>query len=105
MKIANVKGLVTKAALATAAAGVLLFAAPTKSQAQVVVGLRFGVPAPVVVAPAYPAPYVAPYAYYGRPGYVVDRDAWYRDHRFDRDHDWYRDHRFDRDHDRDRDRR
>ena len=88
MKIANVKGLVTKAIVASVAAGALLFAAPTKSQAQVFVGLRFGRPAPVVVVPAYRAPvYVAPYGYYARREAIIRHDEWLRAHRFDRDHD------------------
>jgi hypothetical protein len=85
MTLTTVKGIVTKAIVATVAAGALLFAAPTKSQAQVFVGLRFGRPAPVVVAPAYPAPvYVAPYGYYGRREAVIRHDEWLRAHRFDR---------------------
>jgi hypothetical protein len=85
MKLTNVKGLVTKAIVATVAAGALLFAAPTKSQAQVFVGLRFGRPAPIVVAPAYPAPvYVEPYGFYGRREAIIRHDEWLRDHRFDR---------------------
>lgn len=87
MKIANVKGLVTKAIVGTVAAGALLFAAPTKSQAQVFVGVRFGRPAPVVV-PAYRAPvYVAPYGYYARREAIIRHEQWLRAHRFDRDHD------------------
>jgi hypothetical protein len=89
MKIANVKGLVTKAIVATVAAGALLFAAPTKSQAQVFVGLRFGRPAPIVVAPAYAAPvYVAPHGYYGRREAIIRHDEWLRAHRFDRRFDY-----------------
>jgi hypothetical protein len=86
MKIANVKGFVTKTIVAAVAAGALLFAAPTRSQAQVVVGLRFGHPAPVYVAPApiYVAPYgVAPYGYYGRREAYIRHDEWVRAHRFD----------------------
>jgi len=84
MKIANVKGLVTKTIVAAVAAGALLFAAPTKSQAQVVVGLRFGRPAPVYVAPApiYAAPYG--YGFYARREAIIRHDEWVRDHRFDR---------------------
>jgi hypothetical protein len=84
MKIANVKGLVTKTIVAVVAAGALLFAAPTKSQAQVVVGLRFGRPAPVYVAPApiYAAPYG--YGFYARREAIIRHDEWVRDHRFDR---------------------
>ena len=85
MKLANVKGLVTKSIVAAVAAGALLFAAPTKSQAQVFVGLRFDRPAPVVVASAYPAPvYVAPYSYYARREAIIRHDEWLRAHRFDR---------------------
>jgi hypothetical protein len=85
MKIANVKGLVTKSLVAAVAAGALLFAAPTKSQAQVFIGLRFGHPAPVVVAPAYRAPvYVAPYGYYGHRDAYIRHQEWVRAHRFDR---------------------
>jgi hypothetical protein len=90
MKIANAKAFVTKAIVATVAAGALLFAAPTKSQAQVVVGVRFGRPAPVYVAPArgYFAPrpvYVAPAPYfaYRRDAYIR-HDEWVRAHRFER---------------------
>jgi hypothetical protein len=84
MKIANTKALVTKAILATVAAGALLFAAPTKSQAQVFVGLRFGRPAPVYVAPApyYVAP--APYGYWARRDAFIRHQEWVRAHRFDR---------------------
>ena len=84
MKLANVKGIVTKAIVATVAAGALLFAAPTKSQAQVVVGLRIGRPAPVYVAPApiYAAPYG--YGFYARREAIIRHDEWVRDHRFDR---------------------
>jgi hypothetical protein len=81
MKIANVKGLVTKTIVAAVAAGALFFATPTKSQAQVVVGLRFGHPAPVYVAPA--PIYVAPYGYYGRREAYIRHDEWLRAHRFD----------------------
>lgn len=83
MKIPNVKGLVTRTIVAAVAAGALLFAAPTKSQAQVVVGLRFGHPAPVYVAPA--PIYVAPYGYYGygRREAIIRHDEWIRAHRFD----------------------
>jgi hypothetical protein len=88
MKLANVKGTIAKAIMATVAAGAILFAAPTKSQAQVFVGLRFGRPAPVVVVPEYRAPvYVAPYGYYGRREAVIRHDEWVRAHRFDRDRD------------------
>jgi len=76
MKLTNVKALATKAMVAAVAAGALLFAAPTKSQAQVVVGFTFGHPAPVYVAPR--PIYVAP-----RP-YIVRRDEWIRAHRFER---------------------
>jgi hypothetical protein len=88
MKLANVKGIVTKAIVATVAAGALLFAAPTKSQAQVFVGVRFGRPvARVYVAPApiYVAP--APYGYYARREAIIRHEEWLRAHRFDRDHD------------------
>ena len=83
MKIANVKALVTKAIVAAVAAGALLFAAPTKSQAQVFVGLRFGHPA----ARGYVAPapiYAAPYGYYARRDAIIRHDEWVRAHRFDR---------------------
>jgi hypothetical protein len=80
MKIANVKGLVTKTIVAAVAAGALLFAAPTKSQAQVVVGLRFGRPVYVAPAPAY----VAPYGFYARREAIIRHDEWVREHRFDR---------------------
>jgi hypothetical protein len=80
MKIANLKGFATKAIVATVAAGALLFAAPTKSQAQVVVGLRFGRPVYVAPAPAY----VAPYGYYARPDEYRRHEEWLRAHRFDR---------------------
>ena len=83
MKIANVKALVTKAIVAAVAAGALLFAAPTKSQAQVFVGLRFGHPAArVYVAPA--PIYAAPYGYYARRDAIIRHDEWVRAHRFDR---------------------
>jgi hypothetical protein len=75
-KIANVKALVTKAIVASVAAGALLFAAPTRSQAQVVVGLRFGRPAPVFVAPA-------PYGYYARRDAYIRHEEWLRAHRFE----------------------
>jgi hypothetical protein len=90
MKIANVKGLVTKTMVAAIAAGALLFAAPTRSQAQVFVGLRLGRPAPVYVAPApvYAAP--APYGSWARRDAYIRHQEWLRDHRFDRDH--FRDH-------------
>jgi hypothetical protein len=85
MKLANVKGLVTKSIVAAVAAGALLFAAPTKSQAQVFVGVRFGRPAPAVVVPAYRAPiYVAPYGYYARREAIIRHDEWLRAHRFNR---------------------
>jgi hypothetical protein len=89
MKLANAKALVTKAIVATVAAGALFFAAPTKSQAQVVVGLRFGRPAPVYVAPArgYLAPrpvYVAPYGYWARRDAYIRHDDWVRAHRVER---------------------
>jgi len=86
MKIANVKGLVTKTIVAAVAAGALFFAAPTKSQAQVFVGLRFGRPAPVYIAPApiYAAPYG--YGFYARREAIIRHDEWVRDHRFDRHH-------------------
>jgi hypothetical protein len=75
MKLANVKGLVTKSLVAAVAAGALLFAAPTRSQAQVFIGLRFGGrPAPV---------YVAPYGYYARRDAIIRHDEWVRAHRFD----------------------
>lgn len=78
MKFANVKALATKAMVAAVAAGALLFAAPTKSQAQVIVSARFG----------YPAPVVRPF--YGRPGPVYfDRRA-----EFFRHEEWARGHRF-----------
>jgi hypothetical protein len=85
MKIANVKGLVTKAIVASVAAGALLFAAPTKSQAQVFVGLRFGRPAArvyVAPAPVYAEP--APYGYYARRDAFIRHQEWLRAHRFDR---------------------
>jgi hypothetical protein len=78
MKFTNLKATLTKALLGTVAAGALLFAAQPKADAQVFV--RFGYPAPVVVAPR--PVYVAPYGYYAR------RDAWARHE------DWRRDHRF-----------
>jgi hypothetical protein len=83
MKIANVKGMVTKALITTVAAGAFLFAAPTKSQAQVFVGLRFGHPAPVYIAPppVYVAP--APYAVYRRDAYIR-HEEWLRAHRYER---------------------
>jgi hypothetical protein len=80
MKIANAKALVTKTIVAAVAAGALLFAAPTKSQAQVVVGLAFGHRAPVYVAPA---PYYAP-GFYARREAIIRHDEWVRAHRFDR---------------------
>lgn len=81
MKLTNVKGFVTKAILGTVAAGALLFAAPTKSQAQVFVGLRFGHPRAVYVAPApvYVAP--APYGYYARRDAWIRHEEWLRAHR------------------------
>jgi len=83
MKLANLKGLVTKSIVATVAAGALLFAAPTKSQAQVFIGARFGRPvARVYVAPA--PVYVAPYGYYARREAIIRHDEWLRAHRFAR---------------------
>jgi hypothetical protein len=82
MKLANVKGLITKAIVATVAAGALLFAAPTKSQAQVFVGFRFGRPVYVAPAPIYVAP--APYGFYARREAIIRHDEWLRAHRFDR---------------------
>jgi hypothetical protein len=78
----SIKGIATKAIVAVVAAGALLFAAPTKSQAQVVVAARFGRPAARV--------YVAPRPIFAAPGYYARRDArirheeWLRAHRFDR---------------------
>jgi hypothetical protein len=80
MKIANVKRFATKALVAAVAAGALLFAAPTKSQAQVFVGVRFGRPVYVAPAPVY----VAPYGYYARRDAYVRHEEWLRVHRFDR---------------------
>jgi hypothetical protein len=86
----NIKGFATKAIVAAVAAGALLFAAPTKSQAQVFVGVGFGRPvARVYVAPrpvyVAPAPvYVAPYGYYARRDAFIRHEEWLRAHRFDR---------------------
>jgi hypothetical protein len=82
MKVANVKGFVTKAIVAAVAAGAFLFAAPTKSDAQVVVGVRFGRPVYVAPAPVY----VRPYGYYDRDAYIR-HEQWERAHRFDRRYD------------------
>jgi hypothetical protein len=81
----SIKGFATKAIVAAVAAGALLFAAPTQSQAQVFIGARFGRPvARVYVAPApvYVAP--VPYGYYARRDAVIRHDEWLRAHRFDR---------------------
>jgi hypothetical protein len=79
----DIKGFATKAIVAAVAAGALLFAAPTKSQAQVVVGVRFGRPAArVYVAPA--PIYVEPYGYYARRDAFLRHEEWLRAHRFDR---------------------
>jgi hypothetical protein len=89
MKIANIKGLATKAIVVAVAASALLFAAPTKSQAQVVVGLRFGRPAArvyVAPAPVYVEP--VPYGYYARRDAYIRHEEWLRAHRFDRDRDY-----------------
>ena len=84
MKIANVKGLVTKTIVAAVAAGALLFAAPTKSQAQVFVGLRFGRPGARVYVATPPRLRRAPYGYYARREAIIRHDEWLRAHRFDR---------------------
>jgi hypothetical protein len=77
----NIKAIATKAIVAVVAAGALLFAAPTKSQAQVFIGARFGRP----VARVYVAPvYVAPYGYYARREAIIRHDEWLRAHRFAR---------------------
>jgi hypothetical protein len=73
MKIAHIKGFATKALVAAIAAGALLFATPTKSEAQVVVGVRFGRPV-----------YVAPYGFYARRDAYIRHEEWLRAHRFDR---------------------
>jgi hypothetical protein len=83
MTFANVKGLITKTTLAAVAAAAFLFAAPTRSQAQVIVGLRFGRPAPVYVAPA-------PYVVYRRDAFIR-HEEWLRAHRYD--HGYYRGYR------------
>jgi hypothetical protein len=91
MTLANIKSRIAKFAtkstfskslVATVGAGALLFAAPTKSDAQVVfrVGFRrpvYAVPAPVVVAPA-------PYGYYARRDAYIRHEEWLRAHRYDR---------------------
>jgi ABC-type sugar transport system substrate-binding protein len=86
MQFANVKALATKAMVAAVAAGALLFAAPTQSQAQVVVGLRFGRPAPIV-APVYVHP---------GPNFFARREEFARREAFLRHQEWLRAHRFDR---------
>lgn len=65
MKFANVKSIAIKVSIATFAAGALLFAGSPPAQAQQWgVGVQYGTPA---------------YAQYSAPGYVVDRDDYYRD--------------------------
>ena len=90
MTLANIKSRIAKFAtkstfskslLAAAAAASLLFAAPARSDAQVVfrVGFRrpvYAVPAPVV-APA-------PYGYYARRDAYIRHEEWLRAHRYDR---------------------
>ncbi len=87
MTLANIKSRIAKFAfskslLAAAAAASLLFAAPARSDAQVVfrVGFRrpvYAVPAPAVVAPA-------PYGYYARRDAYIRHEEWLRAHRYDR---------------------
>jgi hypothetical protein len=84
MKFTNVKALATKAMVAAIAAGALLFAAPTKSQAQVVVGVRFGHPGPVI-APVYVRP---------GPVFFDRREEFARREAFLRHEEWARTHRF-----------
>jgi len=84
MKLANAKALATKAIVAAVAAGALLFAAPTQSQAQVAVGVRFGYPAPVV-APVYVRP---------GPIFFDRREEFARREAFLRHQEWLRAHRF-----------
>lgn len=90
MTLANAKSMIakltgkstfTKSLLGAAAAAALLFSAPAKSNAQVVIAARIGRPA-VVVAPAYVAPY--PYGYYARRDAYIRHEEWLRAHRYDR---------------------
>jgi hypothetical protein len=66
MKFATVKSLAAKLSIATVAVGALMFAGTAPAQAQ-----QWGVA-----------------VQYGQPGYVVDRDDYYRDH--DRHEYWER---------------
>jgi hypothetical protein len=86
------KSAFTKSLLAAAAAGTLLFSAPAKSGAQVVIGARIGRPARVVVV-AHPNRYeIKRREAIERRNAEIRHEEWLRAHRYDR-------YRQDRDHD------
>ncbi|HWB32987.1 MAG TPA: hypothetical protein VG714_07435 [Acidobacteriaceae bacterium] len=87
MTLPNLKSMFTRSALTksllgAAAAAALLFSAPAKSDAQVIVAARIGRPAAVVVA-ARPRPYV-----------VTRREAIARRNAEIRHEEWLRAHRY-----------
>jgi len=110
MTFANAKSLIksittkspfTSSLLAAAAAGMLLIAAPAKSDAQVVFSAEFG--GPVAVAPAYDPYYYNSYDAQRRA--YIEHQEWLRAHRYYYDRDYYDRGRYDRDRYYDRDRR
>ncbi len=83
MTLANVKSLLTRSTLAAAAAGALLFSAPAKSGAQVVIAARIGRPA--VVVAAYPNRYeIERREAIARRNAEIRHEEWLRAHRYDR---------------------
>ena len=82
MKITSVKAMLAKGMMAGLLMGAVALAAPTKAQAQVVVGVQFGRPAyPVVPAYAYDR------AYYERLRCERERrEAWLRRQEWERAH-------------------
>jgi hypothetical protein len=91
------RSTIAKSIVGAAAAAAPLFAAPAKSDAQVIFRAQFGGPV-VTVAPAYP------YGYYDQRRAYIEHEEWLRAHRYDRDY-FYDRGRYDRDryyYDRDR---
>jgi hypothetical protein len=84
------RSTIAKSIFGAAAAAALLFAAPAKSDAQVIFRAQFGGPV-VAAAPAYP------YGYYDQRRAYIEHEEWLRAHRYDRDYFYDRDRR-DRDH-------
>ncbi len=83
MKVTNLKAMMAKAITAGALAGAVFMAAPTKAEAQVSFGVRFGRPVYVAPRPVYVVPPVYGYGF-GYDRFAYDRHlAWERHERFE----------------------